>query len=43
MTLGQAQGPEKGTPVQGVTLYSFTRAFHGREWSFPGGTPSRTR
>lgn len=22
----------KGTPIQGVTLYSFTRAFHGREY-----------
>ena len=34
MTLRQAQGPtgELGTPIQGVTLYSFTRAFHGREY-----------
>ncbi|GIH64510.1 sugar phosphate isomerase/epimerase family protein [Microbispora siamensis] len=23
-----------GTPVQGVTLYSFTRAFHGRRYTF---------
>lgn len=22
---------ELGAPIQGVTLYSFTRAFHGRE------------
>jgi hypothetical protein len=25
---------ELGTPVQGVTLYSFTRAFHGRRYTF---------
>ncbi|GAA5026701.1 sugar phosphate isomerase/epimerase family protein [Microbacterium fluvii] len=25
-----------GTPVQGVTLYSFTRAFHGREYDLEG-------
>jgi hypothetical protein len=24
-----------GTPIQGVTLYSFTRAFHGRQYTFP--------
>ncbi|KAA9105077.1 sugar phosphate isomerase/epimerase family protein [Microbacterium rhizomatis] len=32
MTLAQAPG----TPVQGVTLYSFTRAFHGREYDLEG-------
>jgi sugar phosphate isomerase/epimerase len=26
----------KGTPIQGVTLYSFTRAFHGREYDLEG-------
>ncbi len=26
--------PPLGTPVQGVTLYSFTRAFHARRFSF---------
>ena len=25
-----------GTPIQGVTLYSFTRAFHGREYDLEG-------
>ena len=25
-----------GTPIQGVTLYSFTRAFHGREYDLDG-------
>ena len=32
------QGPdgELGTPIQGVTLYSFTRAFHGREVDLEG-------
>ncbi|WP_125130605.1 sugar phosphate isomerase/epimerase [Microbacterium sp. 10M-3C3] len=30
MTVQQAEG--SGTPIQGVTLYSFTRAFHGREY-----------
>jgi sugar phosphate isomerase/epimerase len=25
-----------GTPVQGVTLYSFTRAFHGRDYDLEG-------
>ncbi|PLC11697.1 sugar phosphate isomerase [Kocuria flava] len=25
-----------GTPVQGVTLYSFTRAFHGRQYDLDG-------
>jgi sugar phosphate isomerase/epimerase len=34
MTLRQAQGP--GAPIQGVTLYSFTRAFHGREYDLEG-------
>jgi sugar phosphate isomerase/epimerase len=27
---------EPGTPIQGVTLYSFTRAFHGREVDLEG-------
>ncbi|GGI47455.1 sugar phosphate isomerase/epimerase [Agromyces flavus] len=36
MNLRQAQGPELGTPIQGVTLYSFTRAFHGREYDLEG-------
>ncbi|GAB3301134.1 sugar phosphate isomerase/epimerase family protein [Pseudoclavibacter terrae] len=27
---------ELGTPIQGVTLYSFTRAFHGREYDLEG-------
>ncbi|MFV2196851.1 sugar phosphate isomerase/epimerase family protein [Nocardiopsis sp. LOL_012] len=27
---------ELGTPAQGVTLYSFTRAFHGREYDLEG-------
>ena len=37
MTLRQAEGkPELGTPIQGVTLYSFTRAFHGREYDLEG-------
>lgn len=38
MTLRQAQGgaPELGSPIQGVTLYSFTRAFHGREYDLEG-------
>lgn len=35
MILRQAQGP-LGTPIQGVTLYSFTRAFHGREYDLEG-------
>ncbi|WP_374976004.1 sugar phosphate isomerase/epimerase family protein [Microbacterium trichothecenolyticum] len=26
----------KGAPIQGVTLYSFTRAFHGREYDLEG-------
>lgn len=34
MTLQQTQ--QKGTPIQGVTLYSFTRAFHGREYDLEG-------
>ena len=25
-----------GTPIQGVTLYSFTRAFHAREYDMEG-------
>ena len=25
-----------GSPIQGVTLYSFTRAFHGREYDLEG-------
>ena len=25
-----------GTPIQGVTLYSFTRAFHAREYDLEG-------
>ena len=25
-----------GTPIQGVTLYSFTRAFHGRQYDLDG-------
>ena len=28
--------PTLGTPIQGVTLYSFTRAFHGREYDLEG-------
>ncbi|NYE18238.1 sugar phosphate isomerase/epimerase family protein [Microbacterium immunditiarum] len=42
MTLRQAQGPGGqaqapiGAPIQGVTLYSFTRAFHGREYDLEG-------
>ncbi|MFC0681578.1 sugar phosphate isomerase/epimerase family protein [Lysobacter korlensis] len=28
--------PELGTPIQGVTLYSFTRAFHRREYDLEG-------
>lgn len=37
MTLRQAEAkPELGTPIQGVTLYSFTRAFHGREYDLEG-------
>lgn len=35
MTVRKAEGP-KGTPIQGVTLYSFTRAFHGREYDLDG-------
>ncbi|HWL76318.1 sugar phosphate isomerase/epimerase [Microbacterium sp.] len=35
MTLRQAQG-QLGAPIQGVTLYSFTRAFHGREYDLEG-------
>ena len=27
---------ELGSPIQGVTLYSFTRAFHGREFDLEG-------
>lgn len=27
---------ELGSPIQGVTLYSFTRAFHGREYDLDG-------
>ena len=37
MTLRQVQGGGPlGTPIQGVTLYSFTRAFHGREYDLEG-------
>ena len=37
MTLRQAQDSAPlGTPIQGVTLYSFTRAFHGREYDLEG-------
>ena len=25
-----------GAPIQGVTLYSFTRAFHGRQYDLEG-------
>ena len=25
-----------GTPIQGVTLYSFTRAFHARQYDLEG-------
>jgi|GEM_PF-304527 len=32
--LVEGQGP--GAPIQGVTLYSFTRAFHGREHDLEG-------
>jgi sugar phosphate isomerase/epimerase len=31
-----SQPTTTGTPVQGVTLYSFTRAFHGREYDLEG-------
>ncbi|THG31643.1 sugar phosphate isomerase/epimerase family protein [Naasia lichenicola] len=31
-----ATGTKLGTPIQGVTLYSFTRAFHGREYDLEG-------
>lgn len=30
------QSPQKGSPIQGVTLYSFTRAFHGRQYDLEG-------
>ncbi|GAA4344784.1 sugar phosphate isomerase/epimerase family protein [Microbacterium rhizosphaerae] len=30
------EGQEPGAPIQGVTLYSFTRAFHGREYDLEG-------
>lgn len=37
MTARQTQGGAAlGTPIQGVTLYSFTRAFHGREYDLEG-------
>jgi len=36
MTLRQAQDGGLGSPIQGVTLYSFTRAFHGREYDLEG-------
>ncbi len=28
--------PTLGEPIQGVTLYSFTRAFHAREYDLEG-------
>jgi putative ATP-binding cassette transporter len=32
-----------GTAIVSIGHRAALRAFHGREWSFPGGTPSRTR
>ena len=33
---GAAMNDALGTPIQGVTLYSFTRAFHAREYDLEG-------